>query len=124
MQHSTFLFKSAYNKFNRCYTQSNLIFINLVLALDNQAINNLFFMYILGKSHYNIITFQFQVNYKESIILHFNYNKANYVALNSKLGEITYGKKWYNLFKKKIIALSWQGAGVINEQDFDICTLH
>ena len=67
--------------------------IDLIFISDNQAINNFSFLSLLGKSHHNVITFQYQLECIESINVGCNYHKVNYAA-----------KKRYG----KDINLSWK----------------
>ena len=76
--------------------------IDLIFTSDDQAINNLSFLSPLGKSHHNVITFQYQLECIESIKVGYNYHKANYTAMKRKLNDID----WKELFHGKDVNLS------------------
>ena len=76
----------------------------MIFTSDNQVINNLSFFSPLGKSHHNVITFQYQLEYTESIKVGYIYDKANYTAMKRKLNAID----WKELFHGKDINLSWK----------------
>ena len=78
--------------------------IDLIFISDNQAINNFSFLSLLGKSHHNVITFQYQLECIESIKVGYNYHKANYTAMKRKLNAID----WKELFHGKDVNLSWK----------------
>ena len=73
--------------------------IDLIFTFDDQAINILPFLSPLGKSHYNAITFQYQLECVESGC---NYDKANYTAMKRKLNDLD----WQELFQGKDVNLS------------------
>ena len=76
----------------------------MISTSDDQAINNLSFLLPLGKSHHNIITFQYQLECTESIKVGYIYHKANYTAMKRKLNAID----WKELFHQKDVKLSWK----------------
>ena len=76
----------------------------MISTSDDQAINNLSFLLPLGKSHHNIITFQYQLECTESIKVGYIYHKANYTAMKRKLNAID----WKELFHGKDVNLSWK----------------
>ena len=78
--------------------------IDLIFTSDDQTINNLSFLSPLGKSHHNVITFQYQLECIESIKVGYNYHKANYTEMKRKLNAID----WKELFHEKDFNLSWK----------------
>ena len=73
--------------------------IDLIFTFDDQAINILPFLSPLCRSHYNVITFQYQSECVESS---YNYHKADYIAMKSKLSDLD----WQELFQGKDVNLS------------------
>ena len=80
------------------------ILIKLIFTSDDQAINSLSFLSPLGKSHHNVITFQYQLERIESSKEGYNYHKANYTAMKKRFNDID----WQNLFHRKDVKLSWE----------------